>query len=142
MKYSAYAALGGGLIAVMIFINGILASHIGDYNSSLIAHLAGILSTALLLFSKKEKLKYSKNVSLVYYSAGLFGIFIVVFNNICFKALGVSLTLAIGLLGQAVISIIIDTYGIMGLEKVPFENKKLIGLAIIFLGIYLMTISS
>ena len=64
----------------------------------------------------------------------------IICNNIGFNVLGVSITLALGLLGQSVSSIVIDHYGFLGMTVSKFNKKKLVGLIIIIIGIGIMTI--
>lgn len=74
------------------------------------------------------------------FSGGLIGILTVLFTNISFTNLGVSLTVSLALLGQLVTSIVIDHFGYFDLEVNKFEKKKIIGLGIIILGIFIMTL--
>ncbi|WP_202906312.1 DMT family transporter, partial [Clostridium botulinum] len=60
--------------------------------------------------------------------------------NLSFSKLGVSLTLALGLLGQSLSSIFIDHFGLLGMKVIKFEKKKCIGLLFIILGIFIMTV--
>ena len=81
-----------------------------------------------------------KNISIFLYSAGVIGVFTVLFSNFTFVPLGASLTMALGLLGQTVSAIIIDHFGLFGVNVIKFNRKKLVGLAIICLGLVIMTI--
>ena len=74
------------------------------------------------------------------YSAGAIGVFTVLFNNITFSTLGVSLTIALGLFGQSMASIVIDHYGLLGMKVIKFNPNKLVGLVLIILGIIVMAI--
>lgn len=138
--YYTISSCIGALIAIMVFINGILSSHLGNYLSTIIIHLVGLLFVIVMLFMKKATVSFHKKVPLFLYSAGAIGIFTVLFSNYSFIHLGVSLTLALGLLGQTITSILSDTYGWFGLPKVSFQKKKLIGLLLLFLGICIMII--
>ncbi|NCB32011.1 MAG: EamA-like transporter family protein, partial [Clostridia bacterium] len=61
-----------------------------------------------------------------------------VFNNLTFAALGVSATLAIGLLGQVGTSALIDQFGWFGVKRRPFRPKHLISFGLILAGIVVM----
>jgi transporter family-2 protein len=54
--------------------------------------------------------------------------------------LGVAVPLALGLLGQSVVSILIDNYGWLGMKKRPFQKKKLFGTLLTSLGIIVMMV--
>ena len=124
----------------MISLNGILSNHLGNYSSTLIIHIVGSILLTLVLFLKKIKISYSKNIPIIFYSAGIIGVFTVLFNNISFTAIGASLTISLGLLGQTITSLFIDSFGLMEMKKVKFEKKKIFGLSLIILGIVVMTI--
>lgn len=134
------STLIGVIIAVMILINGTLSGFTGNYTSSVIIHAVGLISIVLVLITSKSKLNIQKGIPLYMYSAGVVGIFTVFFNNLSFSALGVSMTLALGLLGQSLSSIIIDHFGLLGMKVVKFEKKKLIGLIFIIAGICVMAV--
>ncbi|MBI9012943.1 MAG: DMT family transporter [Clostridiales bacterium] len=130
----------GGLIAIMILFNGTLANVLGNYQSTVIVHFIGLIGIMVVLLVRKSKIKIHKSVPLYAYSAGVIGVLPILFNNISFTVLGVSITLALGLLGQSVTSIVVDHYGLFNLTVVKFNKRKLVGLTIIIIGIVIMTI--
>lgn len=138
--YSLYSAFIGMLIAIMIGLNGALSNHLGNYSSSVVVHLVGLISIILILLIKKSKLTFKRGIPLYLYSAGAIGVIILLFNNITFNSLGVSLTVALGLLGQSIASIVIDSYGLFNMKIVKFNKKKLFGFILISLGIVIMTV--
>lgn len=139
--YKLISIFTGCLITLMITFNSTLASSTGQYSSSVIIHLTGLIAIGLLLFFTKSKLTFSRKVPLSLYCAGFIGVFTVLFNNLSFGAIGASLTLSLGLLGQSLISVIIDHYGFWGMPKSTFEVKKLLGFGVISLGILCMALS-
>ncbi len=134
------SAFTGALIAIMILFNGALSNATGNYIATVIVHIIGLISIILALLITKSKLKLKKGLPLYLYSAGAIGVFTILFNNLTFKTLGVSITLALGLLGQSFASMVIDHFGLMGMKVIKFEKKKYIGLAFIILGIFIMTV--
>jgi len=130
----------GAIISVMILYNGTLSNALGNFNSSIIIHIVGLISIILVLIISKSKLKIQRGIPFYLYSAGAIGVFTVVFTNLSFTKLGVSLTLALGLLGQSIFSIFIDHFGLLGMNIVKFKRKKYIGLLFISFGIFVMAI--
>lgn len=130
----------GMLIAIMLMFNGTLAKAYGNYTASVIIHLVGLIFITIILLLNKSKFNSLNTIPLYLYSGGAIGFFVVLFNNVSFKSLGISTSLALGLLGQSLSSIVIDHYGLMGVKVVKFNKKKLLGLCIIILGIYALTI--
>lgn len=134
------SAFIGALIAVMIMINGTLSNALGNYISTMIIHIVGLITIISVLLLSKQKFIISKNIPFYLYSGGAIGVFTVLFNNLTFSSLGVSLTLALGLLGQSIASIIIDHFGLLGLKVIKYQKKKFIGLALIISGIVVMAV--
>lgn len=129
----------GVLIAIMIAFNGTLSDNLGNYYSLVIIHITGFLVMIGILFYKKLKISFKNNIPIYLYSAGAISVFTVMINNLSYTALGVSLPVALGLLGQLLTSLAFDYYGFLGMPKVIFNKKKIIGLLIITIGIYIMT---
>lgn len=136
--YKLLSAVTGILIAVMVAFNGILASHMGNYTSTVIIHITGLICISLVLIGSRQKFKPDRSIKSYLYSAGAIGVFTVLFNNFSFNRLGASLTLAIGLLGQSVTSIVVDHFGLLGAKVVRLNRKKILGLVIICSGIVIM----
>jgi bacterial/archaeal transporter family-2 protein len=138
--YKLYSGLIGVLITIMITLNGILSKNTNNYLSTVIIHLVGLICISSILLIKRIKFKFYKNIPIYIYSAGAIGVFTVLLNNLSFNYIGASLTLALGLLGQSITSIVIDHYGLLGAEISKFKKQKLFGLTIIAFGIVIMTL--
>ncbi len=136
--YKIGAILSGILIAVMVSINGVLDGYLGGFSTLVVFHFIGLCTLIVILMVKKEKIKLSKEIPFYLYLGGAIGVGMVFSNIVCFNALGVSLTLALGIVGQISFATLIDHYGLLGMTKHPFQKGKIIGFVIIFLGIVLM----
>ncbi len=136
------AILTGGLTAIMVTLNGILAGEISNFIALLIIHIVGLITVGAIILLKQKKFDFNKKIPFYYFTGGAFGVFLVLFNNITFNAIGVSLTLALGLLGQSVAAIIIDHFGLVGIKASRFDRRKIVGFGIIFAGIVFMIVGS
>lgn len=134
------SAFIGALIAVMIMINGTLSNSLGNYTSTMIIHIIGLIAIIITLIASRKKLIIYKRVPFYLYSAGAIGVLTVLFNNLTFTSLGVSLTLALGLLGQSITAIIIDHFGLFGMKVIKYQKMKHIGLVFIITGIVIMAV--
>ena len=137
MKYSL-SAFVGALIAVMVLMNGILAGFIGNDASSIVIHLIGIPVVALAMLVQRIRPRLQSDLPLYFYCAGVLGFLTIIFTNFSFSQLGVSLPVALGLFGQTTSSLIIDRYGLLGIEPRPFAKEKLPGIGLALVGILLM----
>ena len=131
----------GVILAIMISLNGELGNVAGNYASSVIIHFVGLIGILIVLIATKSKFKNLKGIPFYMFTGGLIGILTVLFTNIGFMGLGVSLTVSLSLLGQLVTSLVIDHFGYFDMPVVKFDKKKILGLVIIIAGIYVMTLS-
>lgn len=138
--YNLFSIFIGVLIGLMTSFNGILSTYMGNYTSTVIIHFVGLIGVLLVLVLKKSKLVFDKSLPLSLYSAGIIGVFTVLFCNYSFPIIGAALVTALGLFGQTLSSIVIDHYGLFGVNISKFNSKKIIGLSIILLGLIIMTI--
>ncbi len=134
------SAFIGALISIMTMLNGTLANKLGNYTANTLIHTVGLFSIIIVLFMRKSKVKFDKSLPIYLYSAGVIGVFTVLFTNLSFAVLGVSIPLALGLLGQSVTSIVIDHFGLLDMQPIKFEKRKFIGLTFIVIGICVMII--
>ncbi len=130
----------GAITSLMIFFNGSLSNGYGNLFSTVLIHFIGLVGILGIFFMKHVKMKLPKGLSLYLYSAGFVGIGTVMFTNLSYEKLGVSLPLALGLLGQTAFSLFADHFGILGMKVIKINPKKLIGLGIIGAGICIMAI--
>lgn len=139
--YKLSAGFIGVFVAIMVLFNGTLASYYTQFQTLVIIHSVGLILITLYLLVNQEQFRIDKNTPLYLFFGGAIGVILVGLNNICFQEIGVSLTLALGLFGQMTLSLIVDHFGLFGLKKSSFQSKKIIGLASISIGIYLMILS-
>lgn len=138
--YKLYSVFIGVLISLMIMFNGVLSQNLGNYPAAAIIHFLGLIIISIVLTVKGIRINLCRDIPLYLYIGGFLGVFTILFNNIGFSHLGASLTLALGLLGQTIASIVIDHYGLLGMEVVKFRKEKLAGLIAISIGIVIMTV--
>ncbi|PAB59680.1 DMT family transporter [Anaeromicrobium sediminis] len=138
--YKVGAIFTGVIIAIMISLNGMLANGIGNYLAVFIIHITGAVGVLMFLMMSKKKINIKKHIPLYLFSGGALGVIIVIFNNLCFKYLGMSLTLSLGLAGQSIAACIIDHFGLFGMNTHKFQKEKLIGYGVVIGGIVVMTV--
>jgi len=135
--YIILACFIGTLITLMVMFNSVLSVEAGHLLSLLVLHIVGVSVASCVLLFKKNKIK-GKKLPFYFYSAGMLGVLIVYSNNLCFNILGASVTLSLGILGQSLGAILIDSTGFLGMKKHPFDSKKIAGFLTIFAGVLMM----
>jgi len=137
--YKFGAILSGVLIAIMVTFNGLLDKSLGGFNTLFVIHIIGLITISIVMIIKRDKVKIDKSIPVYLFLGGAVGVLMILSNNVCFKALGVSLTLALGILGQMTFAAIVDHFGLFGMKKHRFYKKKILGFSIIIIGLGLMT---
>lgn len=133
------SALSGVMIAVMILLNGRLASAWGSWAAAAIIHLVGLGVTLGWLLLRRESPFKRRSMPWSLYLGGAVGAAATVLTNMAAPAIGVSATLALGLLGQTAASALIDAFGLLGARKVRPRSRTAAGMALIALGIWVMS---
>ncbi|BEP28538.1 DMT family transporter [Helicovermis profundi] len=136
--YKLYAVFVGMLISIMISFNSILSVNIGTYLSIVVIHLVGLISVSLIMIIFKLKLKIKKELPWYLYFSGLIGIVMLLFANLTVSHIGVALTVSLSLFGQSIMALVIDHYGLFGMDIVEISREKFISLFIVFIGIGFM----
>lgn len=132
--------LTGTILAIMISLNGQVSNTLGNYVSSVIIHFVGLIGIIFVLIFTKSKFKNLKKVPYYLFTGGLIGILTVLFTNISFSKLAISLTVSLSLLGQLITSLLVDHFGLFNMPKIEFDKKKITGLSIIVIGLAIMTL--
>ncbi|PFA27081.1 hypothetical protein CN390_27355 [Bacillus cereus] len=73
--------------------------------------------------------------SVLFYISGLFGIGLIICIMGAIKSLGPAYTVLISLITQLVVALCIDTLGLFGMERVPIQINKLIGIGLLIVGV-------
>ncbi|KEH93720.1 DMT family transporter [Clostridium massiliodielmoense] len=136
--YKICAVIVGVLLATMVSINGSLSGQLPNSSALVVIHVVGLITTVILLLLTRKRFNL-KGVPFYFLFGGFVGFFVVFLNNVCVLKIGVALTLAISLLGQSIVSGIIDHYGLLGMDIHKFRKEKIVGFIIILIGIIIMT---
>lgn len=133
------SALSGVMIAVMILANGRLSTAWGSWAAAVIIHLVGLGVLLALLAIRRENPFVRRGMPWGLYLGGAVGAVATVFTNMATPEIGVSATLALGLLGQTAASSLIDGFGLLGARKTRPRARTAAGMALIAAGIWVMS---
>lgn len=136
--YKNLALINGAILAIMVFLNGILASKIGPYMSTLIYHVLGLMLIIIISIIKKNRLSNLKKVPLMLFLPGILSVITILLNNISIPQIGVTLAVGVGLFGQLVLSSLVEHFGLFGMPANRLKKEKILGFSIISLGIIVM----
>jgi bacterial/archaeal transporter family-2 protein len=133
-------ALAGGLIALQAPINAGLGRATGSLAAALVSFAIGTVAlTAIVVLSGKAGgLGSASDVSWYYLVGGLLGAVYVTNALIAVAAIGAGGVAAATITGQLVASVVIDRLGVFGLEEVPLSPERLLGVALLLAGTFLV----
>jgi bacterial/archaeal transporter family-2 protein len=137
------ALLTGVAIGVQSTLTSRAGSMIGDVRTGLFTNFfGGVIAGAiiLLIFIREGQQMWKLPGTAVIFAAssGLLGIFIITGVSFSLQRAGIAAGLATLILGQLLVSTIIDTFGIGGVEAVPLSSQRVVGLLVVGLGVYLL----
>ena len=96
----------------------------------------GLISSILFYFITENSISikvYTTNY--LFYVSGLFGIGLIICIMGAIKSLGPAYTVLISLITQLVVALSIDTFGLFGMENVPLQINKLVGIGLLIVGV-------
>ncbi|MGR3779624.1 DMT family transporter [Bacillus paramycoides] len=131
-----FAVLAGALISLQSIFNAKVNENIGHWLTTSCVLGLGLMSSFVfhVITEKSFFINYHTTNNL-YYISGMFGIGLVICIMRAVRLLGPAYTVLISLITQLVIALSIDTFGLFGVEKVPFQMNKLVGIGLLVIGV-------
>lgn len=133
--YSILGLLSGVIIAVMVAVNGELSGTYGVYTAAVIIHLVGVIGAALLCVIRRERITLKSKAPFWAYLGGAIGVLTTLFNNFSFGRISMTSIVALGLMGQSLTALTLDSFGLLGLQKRPLQASTLIGFVPAVIGV-------
>lgn len=133
-------AAAGGLIAMQAPINGVLGRATGSLPAALISFAVGTIALAVIvaLAGQGGGVASLTDVGPVYLIGGLLGAVYVTCALIAVKSVGAGGVAAATITGQLTASVVLDRVGAFGLEETPLTATRILGVALLLGGTYLV----
>lgn len=136
------AVITGSVFGVVTAIEGNIARTVGAINASLLEHsIAGLIAIPAILFIIfSGRLEWGTAKSVLPMSAVVGVLVLIAVAGVAFAMprIGVTTGNMLIVLGQMVIVVLIDTYGIAGYSKVPLSLPRIAGLLLMVGGIFMV----
>lgn len=136
--YDLLSVLIGVIIAVMVAVNGGLTTQYGVFGAAVIIHIVGSIFAFLLIKIRRKNSAHRRGIPLWLYMGGAVGVLTVILYNFSYGKISLTSIVALSLWGQTAASLVIDSFGLFGMEKYPFKKSMLIGLGFSAVGILVM----
>ncbi len=134
--------LAGSLVSLQSIFNSKVNERAGSWTTTTLVLGLGFAASFIIGFLVEGKqLFILENMNLWYWFSGLIGIGVVTCVVQGVRLLGPTYAIAITLTSQLAIALLWDTFGWLGIEKVPFTLQQLIGVIVIVAGIFVFKLS-
>ena len=130
------AILAGILISVQSVFNAKVNESVGQWLTTTCVLGIGLISSILFYIITENSINikvYTTNY--LFYVSGLFGIGLIICIMGAIKSLGPAYTVLISLITQLVVALCIDTFGLFGMESIPLQINKLVGIGLLIVGV-------
>lgn len=131
---------GGVAIGFQGPLTSLMSQRVGTIESVFIVHLGGAIAALLplLLFTHGGNLSSWRTVPWYGLLAGVLGLPILGAISYTIPRLGVATTIILVVAGQLVIGAILDNFGLLGAAVRPLAFTRIIGMGVVFAGVWLM----
>ncbi len=131
--------IGGVAVAVQPSINSRLAEKTGFLQAATISFAVGTLVLLLISLSTNQgSFRRVTESDWWQLSGGLFGAFFVTMTIIGVPRIGTTAVLALTIASQLVAGLLLDHYGMFGMRGIPMDFKRLLGVALLLIGVTLI----
>ncbi len=135
------AVLAGAMVTMQSVLNSALGGKTGYLGSVLIltAISIAVLAVLIRLFPGTANLQSLPGFSQWYlYAGGVLGIVIVVAPILLIPKIGTTATLTGLVVGQLLLAVVIDHFGVLNVRRVEFDITRLFGVVLLAIGAYLV----
>jgi len=129
--------IAGMAIGVQAPMSSMITQRMGMFESVFIIHLGGAVAALIPLIIWGSKLHLWREVPWYTLGAGAFGLIVISAMGFLIPRIGVAPALILLLAGQLVIGSVLDHYGWLGAVQRPIELSRVLGLAVVMLGVWL-----
>jgi transporter family-2 protein len=134
-------AATGGLVALQAPINGGLGRVIGTWQAAFFSFAIGTVALALIAALAKGglgQIAEVRGVGWVYLTGGLLGAAYITSVIVTVGSLGAGGVVAATIAGQLAISVVVDHFGLLGVERQPITAARVAGIALLVAGTFLV----
>ena len=131
----------GGLIALQAPINSHLGRSIGTFQAAFVSFAIGtLLLAAIAAVAKGGMAQVSgvRSVTWYYLTGGMLGAAYVTTVLVTVRSLGAGGVVAATIAGQLTMGVLVDHLGLLGVAKDPITATKVVGIALLAAGVFLI----
>ena len=131
----------GGLIALQAPINSVLGKAIGTWQAASVSFAIGtvlLILIVLLAAGGFSDFEQARGLPWYYLTGGVLGAAYVTSVLVTVRPLGASGVVAATIAGQLAMAVVVDRLGILGVKEQPITLARIVGVALLAVGTYLV----
>lgn len=131
--------LGGMAVGVQAPLASIISGRLGMLESVFIVHLGAVIVSGMILAVQGGgHLGDWRTLPWYTLTTGLMGMVVISTISYTIPRLGATATITLVVAGQLMIGVALDHYGWLGIETRPIDLPRILGIGVLFLGIWLI----
>jgi bacterial/archaeal transporter family-2 protein len=137
----ALTATAGGLIALQAPINSTLGRSVGTFQAAFVSFAIGTVALLLIATLSKGGLAQvaeARHVAWYYLVGGLLGAVYVTSVLVTVRTFGAGGVTAATIAGQLTLSVVVDHFGWLGVERQTVSVARIAGIALLAAGVFLI----
>ncbi len=136
LKGIVFSLLAGIFITLQGIFNTNVSQKAGLWLTTTLVHGIGFIGSVIIfLLVKDGNVKHLLEVNKVYLFGGLLGVIIVYSVMQGIVNVGPVFSVSVLLISQLLLSLVINTFGLFGIEPVPLSLNKIIGVLVMISGV-------
>jgi transporter family-2 protein len=129
---------GGVAVGLQSPMASMISGKLGVFESIFIVHIGGALAALIpLLFLGGGKLGNWRTIPWYTLGAGIFGLVVIGAISYMIPRIGVAGSIITIVAGQLLVGSLLDQFGLLGAAVKPLDPTRMIGLAVVFVGVWL-----
>jgi transporter family-2 protein len=137
----ALTAACGGAIALQAPINSHLGKSVGTFQAAFVSFAIGTILLAVIAALAKGGLGtigHVRDVPLYYLTGGLLGAAYVTCVLVTVRTLGAGGVVAATIAGQLSMSVVVDHFGLLSVDRHPITAMRVVGIVLLAAGVFLV----
>jgi transporter family-2 protein len=133
------SGLAGALVAMQPPINSKLGHAVGNFAAATVSFMVGTLALLVVTVAVGgHHVGDLRHVPWWYFAGGFIGAVFVASSLITVRTLGAGGVVAATIAGQLTFSVVIDKFGLLGLEQKPLTVTRVVGVVLLAVGVLLV----
>ncbi len=129
--------IGGIAVGLQGPMASMISQRLGVFESVFIVHLGGALIAVIPMLIYGSKLGQWRSVPWYALGAGAFGLLVIASISYMIPRVGVAAAITSIVAGQLIVSAVLDHFGLLGASIRAFDAPRILGLAVVLVGVWL-----